>query len=70
MASLSDMRTSTKEMSWFLLIVIVLLYQVVIFAGLWRLHFHFQSTREMLLFVALQIVGFLGVLVKSRKSRS
>jgi len=27
-------------MSWFLLIVIVFVYQVAIFVGLWRLHFH------------------------------
>jgi hypothetical protein len=61
---------STKKVLWFFLLVIVVGYEVFGFVQLGRLHFHFQSTREMLLFVALLIVGFLGVLVKSRRSRS
>jgi hypothetical protein len=64
------MRTSTKEMLWFPLIVIFLAFQLVVFVGLWWWQFHLLSIREILLYAALLIVGLLGVLVKDRKSRS
>jgi predicted small integral membrane protein len=53
--------------AWFrrisLLFVIVVGYEVFGFVERRRLHFYFQSTREMRLFVALLIISFLDMRV-------
>jgi hypothetical protein len=61
------MRTSARaKLSWFLLMVVLVVYLVVAFVRLGRLHTGL-SKREMFLGVALLIVWLVGILVKRQK---